>query len=87
MDLDVRVAAALPVLEEDAADLAVEAASEECKEWAGGGGRGWRLDLRRDVSGEEVDFRDADVFLGLESLGDVGVAEGPDGPVVEVWVS
>lgn len=81
MDLEFWVNAVFPVAEEDGADGTMEAASKEGEDRAVGGRRGRVADLRGDISGEEVDLGDADVFLGTEAFRGVGVAKGSDGVV------
>lgn len=76
--------AALPVLEEERADGAVEAACEECEEAAGGevGRRG--EELVWDVARQEVDLWDADILCWLKAFRGVGVTESPNGVGVEL---
>lgn len=73
IDAEVSVTAH-PVLEEDGPNWAVKPTSKESQKWtwAVGGWRGEELGVY--VATVEVDFGQADVLLGVEPFGGVGIA-------------
>lgn len=76
----------MPLVEERRTDGAMEASGEEGEEGTGSVGRRRGTELDGDITGEEVDFRDAHVLGWVEAFGSVGVAESSYGIGVEIFV-